>query len=81
MEAAIARAGFSRWTVTEEAVDVGLTDPADVVRYRLAVPHLHAFVSGLDPTERADLVAEGVAAVRSTGEPFRPEVVEAVAFV
>ncbi len=34
-ERILAAAGFARWTVTEEPVDVGLTEPADVVRYRL----------------------------------------------
>ena len=78
---AVAEAGFTAWTVTEEAVDVGLVDPADVVRYRLAVPQLHAFVSGLDERRRTDLVADAVEAVRATGERFRPEVVEVVATV
>ncbi len=48
VERALAAAGFARWTVTEEPVDVGLTEPADVVRYRLAVPHLHRFVAPAD---------------------------------
>jgi SAM-dependent methyltransferase len=79
VERALAAAGFARWSVTEEPVDVGLTEPADVVRYRLAVPHLHAFVTSLTAEARAAFVADAVEAVRRTGEPFAPVVVEAVA--
>ena len=70
--------GFARWTVTEEPVDVGITAAADVVRYRLGLPHLH----GSRPAgrrRRAAFVADAVEAVRRTGERFAPVVVEAVA--
>jgi ubiquinone/menaquinone biosynthesis C-methylase UbiE len=78
-ERILGAAGYSRWTVTEEPLDVGLTDPADVVRYRLAVPHLHAFVNTLSADAREAFVAEAVEAVRRTHERFAPVVVEAVA--
>jgi ubiquinone/menaquinone biosynthesis C-methylase UbiE len=78
---ALARAGFARWSVTEEPVDVGLAEAADVVRYRLAVPQLHAFVAALDDASRDALVAEATDAVCRTGERFAPIVVEAVATV
>jgi SAM-dependent methyltransferase len=80
LEDAFAAAGFSSWAVTESPVDVGMTSAADVVRYRLAMPHLHAFVGMLDVEARAGLVAEATEAVASTGERFAPVVVEAVAF-
>ncbi len=79
VERALAAAGFTRWSVTEESIDVGLTEPADVVRYRLAVPHLHRFVVSLPAEARAAFVADAVEAVRRTGEPFAPVVLEAVA--
>jgi len=78
LERAVAAAGFDHCTVSEEPVDVGLGE-ADVVRYRLAVPHLHHFVSTLADADRAALVAEAVEAVRRTGERFAPVVIEAVA--
>lgn len=81
VERAVAAAGFADWTVTEEAVDVGLTDPADVVRYRLGMPHLHRFAAGLAEDVRAAFVADSVEAVRRTGERFAPIVCEAVATV
>ena len=81
VEDALARAGFADWSVTEEPVDVGLSEPADVVRYRLALPHLHAFAAALGAEARQALVAEATEAVRRTGERFAPVVVEAVALV
>ena len=79
VEWALAAAGFARWTVTEEPVDVGLTEAADVVRYRLAVPHLHAFVASMTPEAHVAFVADAVEAVRRTAERFAPVVIEAVA--
>ena len=78
VERALAAAGLTRVTVTGGPVDVGLVDPADVVRYRLAMPHLHGFASALPPAERRAFVAEAVAEVRRTGARFAPVVVEAV---
>ena len=79
VESALAAAGFASWAVTEEPVDVGLAAASDVVRYRLAVPHLRAFVLTLDEPARTTLVADAIEAVRRTGERFAPVVVEAVA--
>ena len=81
VERAVAAGGFAEWTVTENAVDVGLTDPADVVRYRLGMPHLHRFAADLSDDVRAAFVADAVEAVRRTGERFAPVVLEAVATV
>jgi len=79
VERALRAAGFARWTVTEEAVDVGITAPADVVRYRLGMPHLHAFAVSLTEEARGAFVAEAVDAVARAGAGFAPRVVEAVA--
>jgi SAM-dependent methyltransferase len=79
VERALTAAGFTRWSVTEEPVDVGLADPRDVVRYRLAMPQLAAFVAALPDAVRQALVAEATEAVGATGERFTPVVVEAVA--
>jgi SAM-dependent methyltransferase len=79
VERAVRAAGFARWTVTEDAVDVGLTAPADVVRYRLAVPQLHRFATGLPADVRAAFVADAIEAVQATHGRFAPVVVEAVA--
>lgn len=79
MVGALRDAGFGQVEVTERALDVGLSDPQDVVRYRLAVPHLHAFAGSLGAARRALLVERATAAVAATGAPFVPAVVEAVA--
>lgn len=79
VEAALRGAGFSAWTVTESAVDVGLDRAEDVVRYRLALPQLHGFVTALDEDRRRSLVGEAAAAVRDVGERFAPFVIEALA--
>jgi SAM-dependent methyltransferase len=79
VERAVAAGGFADWTVTEEPVDVGLSDPADVVRYRLGMPHLHRFAAALPVEVRTSFVADAVEAVRRTGERFAPLVVEVVA--
>jgi SAM-dependent methyltransferase len=79
LRAACDRAGFSSVTVSAASVDVGLTDPALVVRYRLGMPQLRGFVDGLSAADRIALTADAVAAVRLCGERFAPEVVEVVA--
>jgi ubiquinone/menaquinone biosynthesis C-methylase UbiE len=80
VERSLAEAGFGDWTVTEERIDVGL-EPEGVVRYRLGMPHLHRFAAGLPDDVRASFFADSVNAVRRTGEPFAPLVIEAVALV
>lgn len=79
VEQALRAAGFARWTVTEAAVDVGITAPEEVVRYRLGLPHLHAFARSLTMEARDAFVADAVDAVTGTGARFAPRVVEAVA--
>jgi SAM-dependent methyltransferase len=79
VEVALAAAGYVRWTVTEQPVEVSPLEPGDVARYRLSMPHLHRFAATLSAEDRAALFAEATAAVRRTGERFAPVVVEAVA--
>lgn len=76
---ALRAAGYSHAEVTEQSVDVGLTEPADVVRYRLGMPHLHAFVTMLSPQDREAFVTEAEHAVERAGRTFAPRVVEAIA--
>ena len=76
---ALDEAGLTDPVVTEQAVDVGPFSPEDIVRYRLGMPHLHAFASSLSEPQRAAFVLEAVAAVRELGGTFAPEVLEVVA--
>ncbi len=81
----MARAARSAGLVSVEVdcadIDVGLDNPALVVRYRFGMPQVSHFLDTLGPSEFAELVAEATAAVKSTGRSFRPNVVELVARV
>ena len=79
MTGALRAAGFARFRVTEEPVDLGLRDPALIVRYRTGMAQLHFFVAGLDPDRRRAFLAEAATAVAHTGEVLAPAVIEVVA--
>ena len=55
-------------------MDVGIHGAEDVVRYRLGLPHLHAFAASLGEQERAAFVADAVDAVVRSGAGFAPRV-------
>ena len=75
MVTAAESAGLEHIDVVERAVPTGVTDPHEVVRYRLSQPQFAGFVAGLDDTTRRQVVDECVAAVAVTGEAFVPGVV------
>jgi ubiquinone/menaquinone biosynthesis C-methylase UbiE len=75
MHDAAQAAGLEHIDVVEGPVRTGVTDPRDVVRYRLSQPQRAPFVAGLDPQERRRVVEECVAAVAELGEAFDPGVV------
>jgi len=79
MTDALQAAGFSRFRVTDEPVDLGLRDPTLVVRYRIGMAQLRPFVLGLDPDRRRAFVAEAAEVVTRTGEVLAPGVIEVVA--
>jgi 2-polyprenyl-3-methyl-5-hydroxy-6-metoxy-1,4-benzoquinol methylase len=77
---AVARdAGLADVDVTDRAVDVGVDDPASIVRYRLGMPQYAAWLGNLDSRARSRVVADAVAEIEVLGEPFRPRVIELVA--
>ena len=55
--------------------DLRIGDPAAVVAYRLALPHIAEWFSGLDDARRQALIDQGVRAVRPLLEAWRPAVV------
>jgi ubiquinone/menaquinone biosynthesis C-methylase UbiE len=79
MTGALRAAGFTRFRVTDEPVDLGLRDPALVVRYRAGMAQLRPFVAGLDPGRRRAFHAEAAEAVARTGDVLAPAVIEVVA--
>jgi ubiquinone/menaquinone biosynthesis C-methylase UbiE len=69
--AATAAAGFSDVRIRRVEVDAGLHDPELAAAWRLNMPHTLSFVAGLDPTRRAALRRDAIAAL---GAPLPPEV-------
>jgi SAM-dependent methyltransferase len=75
MRRAAAAAHLVRVDVAEQEVRTGLTDPRDIVRYRLSQPQNAPYVAGLTDAARRRLVEDCIAAVAATGKPFEPGVV------
>lgn len=75
MRAAAEQAGLADIDVEEVAIDVGVTDPADLVAYRFGQAHVQVFVATLSADEREALRAEAVAAASEVMTPYRPLVV------
>jgi len=75
MGAAARAAGLHHIDVVDEPVTTGVTDPRDIVRYRLAQPQGAGFLAGLDDEARNRVVEECVAAVAALDEAFDPGVV------
>jgi ubiquinone/menaquinone biosynthesis C-methylase UbiE len=67
MTRALQAAGFTRFGVTDDPVDVGLRDPALIVRYRTGMAQMRPFVAGLSPGRRRAFLAEAAEAVARTG--------------
>jgi len=65
--------------VFEGRVRTGVTDPRDIVRYRVSQPQNARFVAGLSQAARRQVIDECIAAVAATGEAFDPGVVLLVA--
>ena len=61
--------------VVEHRVPTGVTDPRDIVHYRLSQPQNGGFLAELSPSERSRVIDECVAAVAGTGQAFDPGVV------
>ena len=81
VRAATRDAGFADVAVFEAAVDVGVDDPASLVRYRLGMAQYAAWLDKLDDGARERMVAEAIAAIEDLGETFQPVVIELVARV
>ena len=75
MRLASQAAGLDDIVVVERPVPTGVTDPRDIVRYRLSQPQRTHFVATLSEEARQRVVDECVAAVAELGEAFNPGVV------
>ncbi|MCC7078549.1 MAG: class I SAM-dependent methyltransferase [Acidimicrobiia bacterium] len=75
MARAASTAGLAVSEVREEDVDVGVTDAASLVDYRLGQAHASSWYTGLGEQERARVRAAAIAAAEPVMEPYRPTVV------
>jgi ubiquinone/menaquinone biosynthesis C-methylase UbiE len=75
MARAAAAAGLVDIDVDESEVDVGLTDPAELVSYRYGQAQFSEWLAALGSDRRRAAFAAAVAAVGPTMEPYRPRVV------
>ena len=69
-------AGLTEVRATVVRADLRIGDPAAVVAYRLALPHIAQWSSGLDDVSRKDLIDQGIRAVRPLLDDWRPAVVQ-----
>jgi ubiquinone/menaquinone biosynthesis C-methylase UbiE len=75
MRAAAQAADLEHIDVVEGPVRTGVTDPRDIVRYRLSQPQRAVFLAELSEERRRRVIDECVAAVAELGEAFDPGVV------
>jgi ubiquinone/menaquinone biosynthesis C-methylase UbiE len=74
------RAGFRRVSAVTTTFVTGVDDARSMVEYRLGMPLLVGFASGLPAQERAAVVDEAVVALGPDPAPLRPTVVVLEAF-
>lgn len=75
MRAAAVAAGFSDVVVQERPVEVGVTTPQQLVRYRLGQPAFATWLDSIGPREAERFAAAATDAIRLVMEPYRPTVV------
>jgi len=75
MRAAARAADLQHVDVVDQPVRTGVTDPRDIVRYRLSQPQRALFLGELGSRARRRVVEECVAAVAELGGAFDPGVV------
>jgi SAM-dependent methyltransferase len=75
MRVAAQAAHLGHIDAVEGPVRTGVTDPRDIVRYRLSQPQRALFLAGLNEATKRRVVDECVAAVTELGEAFDPGLV------
>jgi ubiquinone/menaquinone biosynthesis C-methylase UbiE len=75
MAAAAREAGLVQADAEERAVDVGVTEPRQLVRYRLGHPAFAAWLDAAGPERAAAVAAQAENAVGTAMAPYRPLVV------
>ena len=75
MTAAADEAGLSGVTVAERPVDVGVTEPGQLVAYRFGQAQFTAWLESIGPAAGEAIRRAAVQAIRPVMEPYRPIVV------
>lgn len=75
MAAAARAAGLSGVHAEERPVDVGVTDPAQLVRYRLGQAQFAGWLDAIGAAAAEDFAAAAAAAIGENMQPYRPIVV------
>jgi len=75
MEAAARAAGLCGVSVEERPVDVGVTEPEQLVTYRYGQAHFAAWLDDIGPERTRALHRAAAEAIRPVMEPYRPIVV------
>ena len=75
MAAAARSAGLTAVRADERVVDVGVTEPRQLVRYRLGHPIFASWLDQMGPHRAQDFADEAEGAVGAAMQPFQPTVV------
>ena len=75
MAAAARAAGLAHVHAEERQVDVGVTQPTQLVRYRLGHPAFAAWLDAIGPARAAAFATDAQRAVGDSMPPYRPSVV------
>ena len=75
MGAAARAAGLANIAVEERPVDVGVTQPEQLVSYRLGQPLFASWLDRIGPRRATDIAGHAAEAIRPIMQPYRPIVV------
>lgn len=75
MRAAANAAGLADIVVEEQPVDVGVTEPEQLVSYRLGQPLFAGWLDRIGPRRAQKIAAHAADAIRPIMQPYRPIVV------
>jgi hypothetical protein len=75
MERTAQISGLDDIVVSEQAVDVGVSDPEKLVAYRLGQANFSEWLDQVEPEQRKEIRLRLVDAIRPVMRPYRPLVV------
>jgi ubiquinone/menaquinone biosynthesis C-methylase UbiE len=75
MRAAATAAGLVEINVTDEPVDVKVTQPEALIDYRFGQAHFAEWLAGLHPNERATARTAAIEAISDSMQPYQPRVI------